>query len=219
MILLCYVVNDESRLKWALERVVGDRNVSIVRQARTLGQGYNACVRQCTAPASPDDILVFLHQDVRLEFDWATKLPAYMAAFPNPGVLGVIGHHHYSRAWWGQWDYGRLLEGIGRCPREFRPCENRQGDLAWQPVEILDCVLLVVRRAVFDAVHGFDEGMVGWNFHDLDFCLRVKAAGYTNYVIQEQLWHLGGTLIGRGKPDEEWRAFARKWHALLSERG
>ena len=39
---------------------------------------------------------------------------------------------------------------------------------------------LVIRRKVFDAVGGFNERDLPVAFNDIDFCLRVRAAGYRN---------------------------------------
>jgi GT2 family glycosyltransferase len=48
---------------------------------------------------------------------------------------------------------------------------------------------LMVRRAVFDEVGGFDEELA-IAFNDVDFCLRVKAAGYRNvYLPHVELYH------------------------------
>jgi GT2 family glycosyltransferase len=48
---------------------------------------------------------------------------------------------------------------------------------------------LMVRREVFDEVGGFDETLA-IAFNDVDFCLRVKAAGYRNvYLPHVELYH------------------------------
>jgi GT2 family glycosyltransferase len=48
---------------------------------------------------------------------------------------------------------------------------------------------MMVRRAVFDEVGGFDE-QLAIAFNDVDFCLRVRAAGYYNvYLPHVELYH------------------------------
>jgi O-antigen biosynthesis protein len=59
---------------------------------------------------------------------------------------------------------------------------------------------LVIRRAVFEQVGGFNETDLPIAFNDIDFCLRVRAAGYRN------LWTPFAELIhhesaSRGKED------------------
>jgi GT2 family glycosyltransferase len=41
---------------------------------------------------------------------------------------------------------------------------------------------LLVRRSVFEEVGGFDEAFAV-DFNDVDFCLRVREAGYHNVVV------------------------------------
>jgi GT2 family glycosyltransferase len=59
---------------------------------------------------------------------------------------------------------------------------------------------LAIRRAVFEQVGGFNETDLPIAFNDIDFCLRVRAAGYRN------LWTPFAELIhhesaSRGKED------------------
>ena len=46
-------------------------------------------------------------------------------------------------------------------------------------VSAVTAACLVIRREVFDAVGGLDEGLTV-AFNDVDFCLKVRAAGYLN---------------------------------------
>ena len=62
---------------------------------------------------------------------------------------------------------------------------------------------LMVRRAVFDQVGGFDETLQ-IAFNDVDFCLRVQAAGYYNvYLPHVELYHYESKSRGHENTPEK----------------
>jgi GT2 family glycosyltransferase len=74
----------------------------------------------------------------------------------------------------------------------------------------------MVRRAVFEALGGFDERFFVY-FEDLDFSLRARDAGWTvQYLAAAEAVHRGGWTTGLHREDRlyhDWRsrvAFARK---------
>jgi len=69
-----------------------------------------------------------------------------------------------------------------------------------QFVSAVTAACLVIEKTKFDAVRGFDEQMPV-AFNDVDFCLKVQAAGWQNvYVPQAVLLHHESK--SRGKDDE-----------------
>ncbi|MEM8805749.1 MAG: glycosyltransferase family 2 protein [Cyanobacteria bacterium P01_G01_bin.38] len=61
---------------------------------------------------------------------------------------------------------------------------------------------LMMRKAVFDEIGGFDEGLP-LNFNDVDLCLRAHQAGYRNVVVpQAQLTHYES--VSRGATWQNW---------------
>ena len=55
---------------------------------------------------------------------------------------------------------------------------------------------LMTRKAVFEEVGGFDEGLA-IDFNDVDFCLKIRRAGYRIvYTPYAQLYHLESSSIG-----------------------
>jgi hypothetical protein len=78
---------------------------------------------------------------------------------------------------------------------------------------------MLVRRAVFKAIGGFDRGFTN-GFDDVDLCLRVReAGGETHYCAESVLVHLEGATRG-DDPDlfrrnterylERWRGRVRR---------
>lgn len=68
---------------------------------------------------------------------------------------------------------------------------------------------LMVRREVFEEVGGFDESLAV-DFNDVDFCLRVRDAGYWNiYEPQCEIYHFES--VSRGKNDTPAKRVRFKW--------
>ena len=89
-------------------------------------------------------------------------------------------------------------------------------------VSAVTAACLVVRREVFDAVGGLDEGLTV-AFNDVDFCLRVRAAGYLNlWTPFARLVHHESVSRGRDftpakakRFADEYAAMQRRWGAQL----
>jgi O-antigen biosynthesis protein len=70
---------------------------------------------------------------------------------------------------------------------------------------------LMVKRAVWEEVDGFDEALPV-AFNDVDFCLRLLRAGYRNvYTPLAELTHLESASRGRRHPVEDERLFVDRW--------
>lgn len=125
------------------------------------------------ARAARGDLLVFLNNDTLPRPGWLDALRAAAEAAPDVGAVGA-----------------RLLypdgtiqhAGIGFTP-DFEPFHVHQGVPGDAPVvtEDRDCeavtgACLLVPRAVYDEIGGFDEGYRMY-FEDIDLCLRIRATG------------------------------------------
>jgi GT2 family glycosyltransferase/tetratricopeptide (TPR) repeat protein len=125
------------------------------------------------ARAARGDLLVFLNNDTLPRPGWLDALTAAAEAAPDVGAVGA-----------------RLLypdgtiqhAGIGFTP-DFEPFHVHQGVAGDAPVvaEDRDCeavtgACLLVPRAVYDELGGFDEGYRMY-FEDVDLCLRIRATG------------------------------------------
>ncbi|MFY9781180.1 MAG: glycosyltransferase family 2 protein [Candidatus Baltobacteraceae bacterium] len=66
---------------------------------------------------------------------------------------------------------------------------------------------LMVRRSVFDQVGGFDEGLAV-AFNDVDFCLKIRKAGYRNVCLPHvKLYHFESKSRGHEATPEQIRRF------------
>jgi GT2 family glycosyltransferase len=172
----------ETTLRKSLTGFSGPARVSPVKGYPHITRAYNAA-----AKSSTQDILCFVHDDVRFAFN----LPQFLNALEivkTSGIVGVCGATRLEDdgTWW------RTLSRpeINACCRGAVGSPN--GMLRWNgfgQVVVVDGVLLMLRRAVFDALGGFDERLTGAHFYDVDISLRSHRAGLMNRVVDLPVFH------------------------------
>ena len=91
-----------------------------------------------------------------------------------------------------------FLTMTGLASRFPRACFFRRGDRTWAPMEkdaLVDWVpgaFTIIRKSVFDQLGGFDERFFLY-YEEVDFCRRVKRAGYQVWYWPEiRVVHEGG---------------------------
>jgi glycosyltransferase involved in cell wall biosynthesis len=78
---------------------------------------------------------------------------------------------------------------------------------------------LVVRRAVYEQVGGLDESLAV-AFNDIDFCLRLRQAGYRNvWTPFAELYHHESASRGSEDTDEKKARFAREVATMMARWG
>ncbi len=83
---------------------------------------------------------------------------------------------------------------------------------------------LVVRKAIYEAVGGLDEVNLTVAYNDIDFCLKVRDAGYLNvWTPFAELYHFEGKSRGIEDNPQKVRRFndevafiKRQWGHLLT---
>ena len=73
----------------------------------------------------------------------------------------------------------------------------------------------MTRTDLYKEFGGFDEEQLGVAYNDIDYCLRLEAAGHrTVYTPQAELWHWGSASRGTSYDSDEHIAFARKYRGI-----
>ena len=93
-----------------------------------------------------------------------------------------------------------------------------------QDLYVVTAACLMVRREVYDQVNGLDESFAV-AFNDVDFCVRVRKAGYQNvFTPFAQLYHYESKSRGLDEAPEkrkrylsEVERFQTRWKAELAE--
>lgn len=118
-----------------------------------------------------------------------------------------------------------VVVGLGGVAAHAFTREDRYGPGYFNYVNLLNnysavtAACVMVRRDVYDQVHGFSEEFVV-EYNDVDFCLKVKEAGYNNlYIPHVELYHYES--VSRGHPHatsesyrrhvKEVNRFRKKW--------
>jgi GT2 family glycosyltransferase len=83
--------------------------------------------------------------------------------------------------------------------------------LACRTVSAVTGACLMVKRVLWEEMNGFDETL-RVAFNDVDFCLRLRRAGYRNvYAPLAELNHRESATRGRRHPAEDERLFVSRW--------
>ena len=166
-------------------------------------RGFGAAANRGLAEAR-GDILLLLNSDTEVE---PATVPLALEAFDRDPRLGAAGAELRNADGTCQWSAGAaptrpwllgLASGIpallGAFPgyRRFRPMGSAQRTR----VDWVSGAALAVRREAWAEVGPFDESY-GFYAQDLDFCLRLRDAGWGVRVVPGWIvTHLGGATIG-----------------------
>jgi len=157
------------------------RNAENVGLIRALNQG---------ASLAGGDILCFLHNDTEMrDVRWLARLRTALEE-PGVGLAGLYGARRLRRD-------GRY---VGRTiVHALEGNSTLRGEVS--EVAAVDGVCLALRRSVFDAVGGFDEGYGFFHGYDRDLSFAVREAGHHCLVVNASFVHRGGgTRTGEAAP-------------------
>lgn len=169
--------------------------------------GCNQGARESTAPW-----LAFVNPDLLVEADTLARLRAYAGSVDGEALLGVdlvdeagvrdeAARRHDP-------DFGAMLSSPAAASRlGVRMDETAE----LQQVDALSGALMLMPRALFERLGGFDEG---YRLHaeDLDLCRRARAAGARVAVANDiQVVHVRG-VSSRARPVfVEWHKHRGLW--------
>jgi GT2 family glycosyltransferase len=178
----------------------------------------NAAAREATGT-----ILGLVNNDIEVtQGEWLSEMVA-LAMGPDIGCVGAKLLYPDGRIQHAGVVVG--LGGVAGHAHRFAPASDPGylGRLhAVHEVSAVTAACLLIRREVFDAVNGLDDGLTV-AFNDVDFCLRVRAAGYRNlWTPFAELIHHESVSRGRDLTPAKAKRFAdefsrmrRRWGADL----
>jgi N-acetylglucosaminyl-diphospho-decaprenol L-rhamnosyltransferase len=161
---------------------------TVLRPGRNLGfgAGANVAAREASTP-----LLLLTNPDARLaQRDFDVLVEALLSddelAAVGPRLLNPDGSPQVNGGAWSGWarEVSRAL-GVGSLLRAVRAGVRREalrgpGRAALLRRDWLSAAVLLIRRAAFDDVGGFDEDFFLY-YEDEDLCRRLRARG----------WHVG----------------------------
>src|SRR5436309_10337407 len=164
--------------------------------------------------------LTFLNNDTLVRDDW---LSALMDTFVEDPYAGIVGSKHI-------YPDGRLLEAVGVIWRDAAGWNYGELDDASKPeynylreVDYCSAAALMIPKALFRDVGGFDSCYAPGYYEDTDLAFKVRRAGYkVLYQPLSKVIHYegatGGTDLASGTKkyqDINRSRFARTWAAEL----
>jgi GT2 family glycosyltransferase len=185
----------------------GDPRIVLIRQPGNPGFAAGCNAGACAvARGEPSPWLLFVNPDVALPAGALARLLAHAAAMPRCGALGAdlrdSAGQQDTAARRRDLSLSRMLLAAGRRGALDVECDAAR---ALQPVNACSGALMLVPRPAFDAIGGWDAG---YRLHveDLDFCRRLRAAGFAVAVANDVpvLHHRG--VSSRARP------FFVEWH-------
>ena len=159
-----------------------------------VNRGFPAACNQGLR-AARGDYLVLLNNDAVVTDAWLDQLVALVDCAPDLGLAGPMSNYATPPQLVPDVPYADL-GGMHRFAAEWR-ARNRG---KWLEVPKLSGFCLLMRRAVWEAVGGLDEGFGLGLFDDDDLALRARRAGFALAVAEDLYVHHFGsrTFAGAG---------------------
>ena len=152
------------------------------------------------AKVARGDLLCLMNNDIEIITpDWLEE----MVSFAVQSEIGCVG----ARLWYpdGRLQHGGVIVGLGGVAGHSHKYALKglsgyfKRSVLHQSLCAVTAACIVVRRSCFEAVNGLDENFAV-AFNDVDFCLRIKEAGYRNVwtPCAEMIHH---ESVSRGQND------------------
>lgn len=165
------------------------------------------------------EIVGLLNNDTEvISPDWLSEMVS-LALQPGIGAVGA-------RLWYptNTLQHGGVILGVGgvaghshkHLPR-YQPGYSSRASLI-QGMSAVTAACLVIRKAIYEEVGGLNEIDLMVSLNDIDFCLRVREAGYRNvWTPYAELYHHESKTRGYEDTPEKQARFAKE-RAYMKER-
>jgi GT2 family glycosyltransferase len=175
-----------------------------------------SAINNMAAQTCDTDMLLFLNNDI--EASSPGWLHALVELGQRPDVGAVGARLLYPD---GSVQHAGVVLGLGGVAGHLfagMPA-GEMGYFGWDLIvkeySAVTAACMLVRRAVFEELHGFDESYaVGFN--DVDFCIRMRQAGYRIlYTPHAKLIHYESVSRGLSGYQHDYQQFLRSWLQVL----
>jgi len=207
----------EKRTTELLKTLSTDPSIRVLQQP---GPFNFSALNNTAVGISAGDVICFINDDIEaLNEDWLEQ----MLVLAEQGAVGCVGAKlvYPDR----RIQHGGIVLGLyglaGHAHRFAKHDDPGYLDrlTAVQDVSAVTAACLLVRRRVFDQVGGLDE-QLAVAFNDVDFCLRVRAAGYLNvWTPFAELVHHESVSRGRDLSLGKSRRFAAEYATMQQRWG
>jgi GT2 family glycosyltransferase len=201
--------SDEPATLEYLQGLRADARIRILRddQPFNFSALNNAAARICRG-----ELLGLINNDIEvIGNDWLREMVS-LALRRDVGAVGA-------RLWFADrtLQHAGVVLGIGgvaghiyRQLPSTQPGYHGRARLT-QEFSAVTAACMVLRREVFDALGGLDEANLAVDYNDIDFCLRIRRAGYrVIWTPHAQLYHHESATRGQRRPAAEQQRYQRE---------
>jgi glycosyltransferase involved in cell wall biosynthesis/2-polyprenyl-3-methyl-5-hydroxy-6-metoxy-1,4-benzoquinol methylase len=149
--------------------------------------------------------------------DWLGEMVS-LALLPGVGAVGA-------RLWYpdDRLQHGGVIAGVGGVAGHSHKCLPR-GEYGYfcrasltQELSAVTAACMIIRKSVFEQVNGLDEVNLKVAFNDVDFCLRLREAGYVNvYTPFAELYHHESATRGAEDTSRKKKRFKKEIDYMLA---
>ncbi|SAK69546.1 glycosyltransferase family 2 protein [Caballeronia ptereochthonis] len=192
-------------------------NVRVVRDDRPFN--FSALNNAAVALAR-GDFVCLLNNDIEvISPDWLEELVS-IAALPGNGAVGACLWYPNDTL-----QHGGVVLGLGGIAGHMHYKIRRGAPgyfgraMAAQNLSVVTAACLVIRKSIYEEVGGLDEELAV-AFNDVDFCIRVREAGYRNvWTPHAELYHHESATRGTDMAPEKFQRFQREVRLMESRWG
>lgn len=192
--------------------------VRVIRDDRPFN--YSA-LNNAAVKVARGEIVGLVNNDIEVVSpDWLSEMVS-LAIQPEVGAVGA-------RLWYPNdtLQHGGVVLGIGGVAghaHKYLPKGKRgyygRADLI-QSFSAVTGACLLVRKSVYEQVQGLNEIDLRIAFNDVDFCLRIREAGYRNvWTPYAELYHHESATRGTEDTPEKQERFAREVRFMMKRWG
>ncbi len=185
-------------------------DVQLIRNRRNLG--FSRACNIGLEAAMGRSILVLLNQDTEVFPDWLAQLIAPLQEYPSIGVVGSKAIFPNGKI---QHAGGTInAQGLGTHIGRGEQDHGQYGVM--RQVDFVTGAALAITREAYEAVGGLDENYSPAYFEDVDWCYRVRNAGYhIVYVPDSMLVHKEGPSLSAGGHEAEFMLHRNRLRFVL----
>ncbi|MGI8417177.1 MAG: glycosyltransferase family 2 protein [Nakamurella sp.] len=200
------VMVDNGSTDGSVEQAAAAGRAELLRSGGNVGFGSAANIGVAALPNGIDFVLI-ANPDVTLDAGSLDTLVAAFAEYPKAGAVGPSIRTPDGKLYPSARRLPTIADGVGHAvlgwiwPRNpwTRRYRAEDEEVGRRPAGWLSGACLLVRRAAFDEIGGFDQRYFMY-FEDIDLADRLAKAGWVNlYVPDATVEHFGGHAAGRDR--------------------
>lgn len=193
-------------------------SIRIIRDDRPFN--YSALNNSAVAQANGEYVALVNNDIEVISPDWLGEMMSYAT---QPGVGAVGARLFYPNRTVQHAGVILGLGGVAGHSHKHLPADHPGyffRAILTQEFSAVTAACLVVRKAVYEAIGGLEEQSLTIAFNDIDFCIRLKLAGYRNiYASYAELYHHESVTRGAENTPEKQARFQSECDYMKSRWG